>query len=346
MKDVQFEQTRKVLQSKQRDLKQKGKGNKPNASAALSEEDIQVLYEKDLLGSSTAEVLLNMVWFNNTIHFGLRGCKEHREMCWGDVKLCQTSTGQEYLEFNKRETKTRLGNDPRNVRAIAPKRFAVPNNEKCPVKAYKVYAEKRPAEMKTDDALFYLTVNNVKSGSGKPWFKKAPVGVNKLNTLMKTMAQKAGLWPNFKNHSGRKTMIQTLVNNDVLPTDIMQPSGHKNVQSITSYSTVSQKQQLNMSHTLTRLISVEITLKSGYSIPEKRMHEFDELTYPTFCPTFSQQSKLAAQQPLSLFSGDVISEGHISVAINTLNQSPTLLVGEENPSKTYKRIKSLDSDSD
>ena len=40
-------------------------------------------------------------------------------------------------------------------------------------------------------------------------------------------------------------------NNDVLPTDIMQLSGH-NDQSITSYSTVSQKQQLNMSHTLTR----------------------------------------------------------------------------------------------
>ena len=101
--------------SKQRDLKRKGKGNKPNASAALSEEDIQVLYEKDLLGNFTAEALLNTVWFNNTIHVGLRGCKKHREMCWGDVKLCQTSTGQEYLEFNKRETKTRSGNDPRNV---------------------------------------------------------------------------------------------------------------------------------------------------------------------------------------------------------------------------------------
>ena len=36
LKDVQFEQTRKALQSKQRDLKRKGKGNKPNASAALA----------------------------------------------------------------------------------------------------------------------------------------------------------------------------------------------------------------------------------------------------------------------------------------------------------------------
>ena len=133
-------------------------------------------------------------------------------MCWGDLKLCPTSTGQEYLEFNEGETKTRPGNDPRNVRAIVPKMFAVPNNEKCPLQAYKVYPEKRPAELKTDDAPFYLAVNNVKSGSAKPWFRKAPVGVNKLNTLMKTMAQEAELGQTSKNHSGRKTMIQTSIN--------------------------------------------------------------------------------------------------------------------------------------
>lgn len=196
--------------------------------------------------------------------------------------------------------------------------FAVPNNEKCSVKAYKVYAEKRPAEMKTNDALFYLAVNYVKSGSGKPWFKKALVGVNKLNILMITMAQKAGIGPNFKNHSGRKAMIQTLVNNDVPPTDIMQLSGHKNAQSITSFSTVSQKQQLNMSHTLTGLSSGEIALQSGASIPEKRKQEFDEPTYPTFRPT-SQQSKQTAQQPLSLCSDAVISGGQISAAMHTLS---------------------------
>ena len=75
MKNVQFKQTRKALQS--------------NASTALSEEDIQVPFEKDLLGSYTAEALLNTVWFNNIIHFGLLGCKELRQMFWGDVKLCQ-----------------------------------------------------------------------------------------------------------------------------------------------------------------------------------------------------------------------------------------------------------------
>lgn len=89
-------------------------------------------------------------------------------------------------------------------------------------------------------------------------------------------------------------MIQTLVNNNLLPTDIMQLSGHKNAQSITSYSTISQKQHFDMSHTLIELSSAERTCQSGSSILEKRKHAFDELIYPTFHPTFSQQSKQAA----------------------------------------------------
>ena len=56
-----------------------------------------------------------------------------------------------------------------------------------------------------------------------------------------------------------------------------------------------------MSHTLTGLSSGEIAPQSGSSIPEKRKHEFDELTYCTFHPTFFQQSKQAAQQPLLFF---------------------------------------------
>lgn len=68
--------------------------------------------------------------------------------------------------------------------------------------------------MKTNKAPFYSAVNNLKPGSDKPWFKKAQKG-----TESRTQA-------NLKNHSDRKTMIQTLVNNDLLPTDILQLSAH------------------------------------------------------------------------------------------------------------------------
>ena len=58
---------------------------------------------------------------------------------------------------------------------------------------------------------------------------------------MRKMAEKAGLGPNVTNHSGRKTMIQALTNNDIPATDIIQLSGHKNLQSVTNYSVVPEK---------------------------------------------------------------------------------------------------------
>ena len=103
--DLVFEKTRKVLQSKQKQLKKQGKGNKPKASVGLTSEELKILYEKGLLGMCSPEALLNTLWLNNTLHFGLRGCQEHRDMCWGDVKLQKTASGVEYLEFNERQTK-------------------------------------------------------------------------------------------------------------------------------------------------------------------------------------------------------------------------------------------------
>ena len=119
------------------------------------EEDNQVLYEKDLLGSSTAAAISNTVWFNSVIHFGLLGCKEQREMCWGDVKLCQTSTGQESLEFNKRETKTRSGNDPRNARAI--------RHRKCLLCQIKRNVEYKPTKSTQDTKTFKVSLATLPS---------------------------------------------------------------------------------------------------------------------------------------------------------------------------------------
>ena len=141
-------------------------------------------------------------------------------------------TWGEYLEYNERQTKTRSGENTGDVRKVTPKMFSVPENERDPIAVYKLFAEKRPAEMNSDDSPFDLAVNSLKkleSLSNIAWFKKAPAGVNKLDSIMKNMAEKAGLAIKFTNHSGRKTMMQTLVNQNFSPTDIIQLSGHKNL---------------------------------------------------------------------------------------------------------------------
>ena len=78
--------------------------------------------------------------------------------------------------------------------------------------------------MNSEESPFYLTssiLKKLESLSNKAWFKKAPAGVNKLNSIMKNMAEKAGLTTKFTNRSERKTMMQTLVNQNFPPTDII-----------------------------------------------------------------------------------------------------------------------------
>jgi len=166
-------------------------------------------------------------------------------MCWGDAKLKETAEGKKYLEFNERQNKTRIGSECRDIRAMPPKMFATYGTEKDPVVVYKLYAQKRPEKMNEEDSPFYLAVNNnlkAESLQTKEWFKVGPVGINKVNSLMKTTSQKAGLNnERLQNHSGRKTMIQTLSENDIPPTHIVQLSGHKNLKRIENYSKVSKK---------------------------------------------------------------------------------------------------------
>ena len=102
------------------------------------------------------------MWFMNPKHFGLRGCDEHRCMKWGDVQLLTDANRMELNIYNiQRQTKTRTGAEPRNVRAVKPKAFSFAKGspDRDPVFVYKVYSEKRPSLIKDDDSPFYLGIN-------------------------------------------------------------------------------------------------------------------------------------------------------------------------------------------
>ena len=164
------------------------------------------------------------------------------------MKLLRDADGTEYLEYCERQTKTRSGEEPRNIRPFKPKALARPDGplEKDPVFVYKFYSEKRPSSMQAVEAPYYLGINHSRDSS-KCWFKASPMGVNKLTSLMQTMAGKAGFERRLTNHSARKRMMQKLNDNNVPLTHIMQLSGHRNLQSVNSYSTLSKEQQKNMS---------------------------------------------------------------------------------------------------
>ena len=183
-------------------------------------------------------------------------------MRWDDVQRETSADGTEFLEYTEGQTKTRTGAEPKDTRTVKPKMFSVPGGDKDPLRAFHLFAAKRPKQMNSEDSPFHLAVNLTKmANSSKPWLKATPMGVNKLNSLLKTMAQKVGLnAENLTNQSGRKRMIQKLNDQDVPPTHIMQISGHKNVQSLNNYSSLSEKQQRSISNILSSTTSTRRTL--------------------------------------------------------------------------------------
>ena len=55
-----------------------------------------MLYEKGLLVLCNPETLSNTLWLNNTLYFGLRGCKVHRDMRWGGGVRVKMADGRAF----------------------------------------------------------------------------------------------------------------------------------------------------------------------------------------------------------------------------------------------------------
>lgn len=162
----------------------------------------------------------------------MRGGKEQRQLMWGDIEVGVDEDGDEYLVHKKeRATKTRTGENVRNIRQFKPKAWNNSIGDRCPVNAYKLYAEKRPAQMLKPESPFFLAINVRNPLNDQAWFKNSPMGVNTIYGLTKQMWAKIKGSDSRKitNHSVRKHLVQKCVDLNLPPTETIQISGHKNL---------------------------------------------------------------------------------------------------------------------
>ncbi|CAC5359258.1 unnamed protein product [Mytilus coruscus] len=168
------------------------------------------------------------------------------------------ASGEQYLEYNERLTKTRTGHS--DCRAFAPKMFATPGNPRCPANAFKQYIRRRPKDALSPDSRFYLSIKrtiqpDASENAKETWFTMQPLSKNTLGDLAKKMFIKGGLTGRKVNHSVRKTAVSSLLHSNVEATTVMQLTGHKNVASVNEYSSASLQQQQNISNILSDIRS-------------------------------------------------------------------------------------------
>ena len=127
LKDTEFLKSRKVLAAKRKSLMNTvGKGNKPNATRALTDKEEDAIFQAGEFGISNPEILQRTVWWFLALHFGFRARGKSRKLLWGDVDLQNDPTdGREMLVWlAERGTKTRKGQENDHQRSFQPKVYA------------------------------------------------------------------------------------------------------------------------------------------------------------------------------------------------------------------------------
>ena len=226
--DPEFNESRKVLASRRKQLTQKGLRNKPLATRPLNEKEVSTLYDSGYFGISNPLALQRAIWWKITTNFGYRARDEARKLCFGDIKLCTDENNDKYLEWDKeRGSKTRTGEKYNShQRAFNPRAYAT-GGQQCPVSIYEEFVNRRPEESRKDDSPFFLAmVPEQHINKSKYWYFNRPLGKNMPGDFLKNarslLQNSTTSRSKISNHSARNSCISTLLNNNVNP--LMSPN--------------------------------------------------------------------------------------------------------------------------
>ena len=231
-----FKRSNNVLKSRRKELTKLGKGNRPNATRPLEDDEVELLYEKKYFGSDNPENLQRTIWWLSSKKSGHRARHEARQLKWGDVSINNDpATNTEFLTWkNERISKTRDGAVPSgHKRSFHPTAHGN-GAQKCLVEYYKLFKLHRPDSMCLTEAPFYLSVRrNFDHNMDPVWYHDRPLGKNTIGEFL-TKAR-CHLPSNesvgkVANHSVRKTSITKLLNENVHPLHVAQLTGHKKPQ--------------------------------------------------------------------------------------------------------------------
>ena len=89
-----------------------------------------------------------------------------------DFAFSTDDNGIEFLTYEENPTRTRQDGLPKKRRVVQPKMFAT-GGERCPVKLFKTFLERRPEEMRNSGP-FYLALNE--RPKTQVWYKRQKNG--------------------------------------------------------------------------------------------------------------------------------------------------------------------------
>ena len=127
-----FRSSRQVLEGKARIARMDGKGNVPNRARSLNGAEENIIWESGQLGCNSSRSLIQTVWWNNCLHFGLTGREEHQSLKIKQFRLEIDENGRRYISYTEGLSKTRNKRLNFTPHLISPKMYEN-KTERCPV---------------------------------------------------------------------------------------------------------------------------------------------------------------------------------------------------------------------
>ena len=207
-----------------------------------------MLWESNQLGSSNARALINTIWWNNCLHFGMRGREEHYSINMEDFKIEIDGMDRKFISYEEGVTKTRKAGFNFQERLIKRKMYAS-GDVNCPVKTFLFFKSRRPEALRESGPFYLCPIDNPKSNV---WFKTQRVGINSINNILKNMKKNsplASLIPNKKisNHSARKTAVRKMKSAGFQKCEIKNITGHANEKGLDPYDSGNENEMFKMS---------------------------------------------------------------------------------------------------
>ena len=223
-----------------------------------------------------------------------------------------------YVEFIENPTKTRQSGLSAKPRRFLPKMFAT-GDERCPVAIFKEFLWRRPPQLRTTGPLYLSCVSNL---SSQVWYKRQPMGENKINGMMKSVIEGTSLEvssKSFSNHSTRRTVVKKLKTAGLEPSSIVKVTGHRNEKSLDDYDKGDETEQRQLSHTISNARNINSQLARGNS-------------------STSVSSTTSSSSNFNPFSPDVQSRGNNFNQAAFAFQMPSYISGQNDQRQCFMNI--------
>ncbi|XP_062575925.1 uncharacterized protein LOC134237796 [Saccostrea cucullata] len=185
------------------------------------------------------------------LHFGRRGRENLRDLQISDFSCSTDADGWKYVYLNKDELTKSHQNDPNSTDG---RMYEIKDDPRCPVQSFLDYISMLAPRSTT----LFSRARKTKNKSGY-YFDKAPMGHNKLGTMMALLSEKAGLSLKYSNHSLRATSVHILESAQVPTRHIMTVTVHKAESSLKTYTGYTDENtKKHMSHTISRSMGLRV----------------------------------------------------------------------------------------